>query len=613
MLIIRFIMGANVTIYCLENLTDYLEFERLCHDLLSLSGYSGIEPLGGFSDKGRDAIHVNKAKETTIFAYSVREDWRAKLSEDASKISGHGHTCDVLAFVTDAKFSAGARDEAVATIHEKFGWKLDLYGAERLRVLLDAEHPHVKVAHPHIFPPDLLALQNTRNAIKERNYIFISASADDVALATWLTQKLTAEGYLVWYEKFKLLGGENYFADIDKALKNQTFCVVSLYSRASLSNPDLTRQRNLALSISDDRNVDFLIPLRIDDISESQLDYRTRALYFIPFENSWAMGLVQLLAKLNSINCPKLLTNGLKVITNIYSGQDVLSKQTEVLFSNTLSIDNLPENIKLFKPEKEIPSEDYIQLRNDWSYRQKGNLFISFHHPPAKIIEQYSLKTVGSFSWRLKSKIEGIDTHNLVSELIRKALLVKCYAKGMEYCSVSNLYYFPIGLLDNERLNYTRTDGLKTYVKATGKRKFWKPTGSEFYHYHLAPDFYIVQDLYDDFVALIRVRIRLTDNENSPLTGKIVNSRRKHLCRDWWNNDWLNRILAICKFLSDDDGSIRLGESSKEQIVVSAQPFSAISPVSINEDVLGELSHERTQLLAELESIDLDSNEDESE
>ena len=52
-------MAANITIYCLEEVTDYFEFERFCHDLMALEGYSSIEPLGGFKDKGRDAIHVS--------------------------------------------------------------------------------------------------------------------------------------------------------------------------------------------------------------------------------------------------------------------------------------------------------------------------------------------------------------------------------------------------------------------------------------------------------------------------------------------------------------------------------------------------------------------------
>lgn len=66
-------MAADPLIYCLEQLTDYDQFERLCHDLMSQDGHRNIEPLGGSKDKGRDAIHVDASNGTvTIFACSVR-------------------------------------------------------------------------------------------------------------------------------------------------------------------------------------------------------------------------------------------------------------------------------------------------------------------------------------------------------------------------------------------------------------------------------------------------------------------------------------------------------------------------------------------------------------
>jgi hypothetical protein len=136
-------MGASLTVYCLQQVTDY-EFERLCHDLMSLVGYASIEPLGGFKDKGRDAVHVSISNETTIFAYSVREDWRAKLAEDAEKICKHGHTCNRLVFVTTAEIAPGERDEAIGFINEQYKWPLELYSLERLRNLLDVQFPSVK-------------------------------------------------------------------------------------------------------------------------------------------------------------------------------------------------------------------------------------------------------------------------------------------------------------------------------------------------------------------------------------------------------------------------------------------------------------------------------------
>lgn len=38
-------MAANLTIYLLEQLTDYSDFERMCHDLMALEGFPKIEPL----------------------------------------------------------------------------------------------------------------------------------------------------------------------------------------------------------------------------------------------------------------------------------------------------------------------------------------------------------------------------------------------------------------------------------------------------------------------------------------------------------------------------------------------------------------------------------------
>src|SRR3954463_14749533 len=122
-------MAADPVIYCLENLTDYDQFERLCHDLMAAEGYSSIEPLGGMKDKGRDAIHIDRnTAQATIFAYSVREDWRNKLEEDCLKIQTPGHPCQRLAFLCTATFTASGRDKAIAFVHETFKWELDLFG-----------------------------------------------------------------------------------------------------------------------------------------------------------------------------------------------------------------------------------------------------------------------------------------------------------------------------------------------------------------------------------------------------------------------------------------------------------------------------------------------------
>lgn len=600
-------MPANVTIYCLENITDYFGFERLCHDLMSLEGYPSIEPLGGFSDKGRDAIHVDRSGKTTIFAYSVREDWRAKLAEDASKIRKYGHTCDQFYFITTAQFTPGERDEANEYIRGEFSWNFELFGVERLRILLDITHPRVKSLHPQIFPPALISAQADAIPSTERDHVFVSYDRQDAPLADWLTRKLTAEGYLAWCEHLQMLGTERYPDDVEEAIRNRTFCVVGLYSQASLRNPDTVLHQNLALSIGKERQVDFLIPLNVDGVQIEQLDHLTRSVRFVPLENSWAKGLQLLLQRLESIGTPKILSEGKGIAAAAFLERDVLSGRTESLYSNCLRVERIPKVVRRFEAASAIPSERLGQIRFEWACRKVGrNVFLSFHDPPLSISNEFQIKPAGGISWPDVDRIDGIWSANLVSELLKKALVVKCHEKGLRFCPHTHLHFFPSGLLPGNRLNYTRPDGSKTYVRALGQRKFWRPTGSEEYQYSLAPAFSISQNLFDDFVVLVRLRVRLTNRQGEVLPRRTAISRRKHLCKDWWNDDWLNRVLAVCHYLADQNRII-IGKQTEEQIIVDGLPLRVEAPTGIDEAVLDRLSHKRSELLA---AIDDDESDD---
>ena len=136
---------------------------------------------------------------------------------------------------------------------------------------------------------------------KGRDHLFISYASEDFELAEWLTLKLTNENYKVWCDRFKLLGGESYPKDIDKAIKNETFRVIALLSHKSISKPNPVKERTLAINIGKERGIDFLIPLNVDGLSDTELDWMTTDLVYIDFSKSWAEGLTKLLKKLQSI------------------------------------------------------------------------------------------------------------------------------------------------------------------------------------------------------------------------------------------------------------------------------------------------------------------------
>jgi hypothetical protein len=148
-------MSIHTTTYCLERLTDYAAFESLCSDLMGAQGYKAIEPLGGPSDSGRDALYVDTDGAATVFAYSVRRDWQRKLRSDAAHASRHCYNVHRFVFVTTQRVSSQKRDTMLKETWDRYKWHLDIFGLERLRVLLDAVHPDIKTRFPSVFPVSL--------------------------------------------------------------------------------------------------------------------------------------------------------------------------------------------------------------------------------------------------------------------------------------------------------------------------------------------------------------------------------------------------------------------------------------------------------------------------
>jgi len=553
-----------------------------------------------------------RSNETTIFAYSVREDWRAKLAEDAEKIYKHGHTCNKLAFVTTAEIAPGERDEAIGFINEQYKWPLELYSLERLRNLLDVQFPSVKAIHPQIFPPEFLAIEAQMKRTEQRDHILISYAPEDTVLAEWLARKLTAEGYLVWCERFKSLGGENYPDDVDDAIQRRVFCVIALYSQTSLNNSDVTRQRSIAFGISK-QIPNFLIALRIDQLPVEKLDQATRQLVFVQFETNWAEGLRSLLGKLEAVSCPKLLPNGKSVAAGAFLEKDVLSESAETVVTNYLHIDKLPDIILRFSPKQAIPREKLDEMKLEWAFREASErLLLSFHHPPQSLATAHELRLVGRGSWQGTEKVEGIVTRNLVSELIRKALIVKCLQNGLQHCQLTDLYYFPFGLVPGDKLRYRWPNGKTALINAVGERKYSRGGRDEHYRYYLSPNFYVSQSLLDGFAVLVRVRVRITDTQGIPLTPRKANSRRKDLCKDWWNGEWLSRMLATCQYLADNE-KIVMGEQQSEQIIVAAEPLNLVAPKGVDEAALEQGSYEREDILVPREDDEEDIEEEKVE
>src|SRR6266404_4768498 len=99
-----------------------------------------------------------------------------------------------------------------------------------------------------------------------RNMVFVShANPEDNLFTRWLALRLAREGYPVWCDLTKLLGGEDFWRDIEAAIRGRTAKFLFVLSKTS--NQKQGTLMELAVARKVGKNIhDFVIPLRIDDI-----------------------------------------------------------------------------------------------------------------------------------------------------------------------------------------------------------------------------------------------------------------------------------------------------------------------------------------------------------
>lgn len=422
-----------------------------------------------------------------------------------------------------------------------------------------------------------------------RDHLFISYAYEDEALAEWLALRLTSEGYKVWIDRFELLGGESYPVDIDHAIKRRTFRIIALLSRSSLNKPNPLKERTLALNIQRERGEEFLITLNVDNLRPGEMDWMTSDITFIPFSESWAAGLAQLLKKLARVNAPKQVADGRQIAANAYLPTDTLSQEPEYVYSNLLHIERIPAAISCYmarKPVSELAESDLGQRWAFWARRGNSDqagpsdtLYFSFTDPPLSTPHSYGWVRKVVAAWRDVDEICSIRSSHVVKPLLRRTLLHHLQKRGLRPTPYDpHIFYVPSGLLRNGLLRFRRLDGRMVHRRVVGERA-WR-RGQRF-AYHQAVTFDICTDLPGHYAARFRIRLHITDCDGNPLPKAAASARRKRLTRDWYNEEWLARHLAVLTFVADGRDVIDL--SGDGSLVLSSSLIRLGAPFGIDE------------------------------
>lgn len=598
-------MSVDRLTYCLERISSYRDFERLCNALLAGTDYPGIDPLGGTGDGGRDAIiRSDGAGKKIVFAYTVRGDWKVKLKHDCSRVRELQHNPDVFVFVCTEPLNASDKDAAFNMVTQEFGWKLDLFDLERLRALLVGPQRHLVAQHTSIFAPPFFPQSGGESLSESRDTLVIDHIDADHALATWLSRRLTLAGYRTWCRGTAPLAGENPDDSVRKLIELRAKQYLPIASSASIADEFFLERCSLAAS-----KESLVLPCQATAGAHARLTSRLRGVLPADFSTSWNDGLQQVMQRMAGLGIQPEFgkEQGKSIALSDYMPTSVTLAKPEPVFANMFTL-QLPETMLIYDLYAAMTSAEREALRKRWAFVEANPYrLLAFTPPPPNSIPATKPDRTPEFVWTETPERDGKRTEDVAKELVRRSLWVVCGEKGLEYCDDRDLYYFPKrdSLEWNQKIRHV--DGRNTRVALTGMRTLgWGDRASPF-NYHLAPLFQPHHDLDGTWSVVVRIYVRPTDLDGKVYEPKAIGRRRKSVTKSWWNKDWLARLLGVVQALETSEGEVRYGEG-KRAVVMSSEPLRWECPVSLDVQALSGMV-DLGEELAEFKVRDGDEDE----
>jgi hypothetical protein len=427
-----------------------------------------------------------------------------------------------------------------------------------------------------------------------RDTILLShANPEDNEFTLWLALQLANEGYRVWCDLTKLLGGEVFWDDIEAVLRQSAVKVLYVLSRASNSKDGPLRELHLAQGLARKEKLkDFVIPLHIDDLPHGDVTIELTRVNSIAFEKSWATGLASLLEKLGLDGVPKSASVDRSAVNQWwrtqFSASASLRQEQESLLSNWFPIVSFPANVYF----------------HSLSRRGTGKIEVTRSLPYPAYQDGISLVTFADttdFDERLGAELyiaeesKPLDVAKLRAETDFGKGLFRLLRMGWEQMVADRKFpvyelkngiqtlYFTKDLIPSDKAFFTGVDGQRTYRLMVGYSTRKNPTTGEskkrFWHFG-AQGRPLVHPAFP-LAYIIKPHVLFSsDGLTQWESKKRLAAARRSQCKDWWNDTWRDRMLAVMAQLADEDGIVRVPLGSNRFAEVSSSPCLFTSPVA---------------------------------
>ena len=322
----------------------------------------------------------------------------------------------------------------------------------------------------------------------QRDTLLLShANPEDNEFTLWLALQLANEGYRVWCDLTKLLGGEVFWDNIEEVIRARAAKVLYVLSQISNAKDGPLKELHFAQGLAKKEKLrDFVIPLQIDDLPHGDITIEITRVNTVPFAQSWGAGLAKLLDKLEEDCVPKDPKFNRTAVNDWwrtqFSAEQGLRKEPEEYLSNWFPIT--------------LPTHVYF---HSLSRRSIGKLEVPPTLPYPAVEEGMFLTTfaeASDFEGKLGPEMyiakagEPVEVAGLLAEpksifgkhlfqLLRVAweqMLDERKLPVYELANKAKCFYFPKDRVANDKVFFSGVDGGRTYRAMVGYSTRTNPT-----------------------------------------------------------------------------------------------------------------------------------------
>jgi hypothetical protein len=428
--------------------------------------------------------------------------------------------------------------------------------------------------------------------------LFIShATPEDNQFAMWLALRLAAEGYPVWCDLTKLIGGEPFWKEIESAIRERTRKFLFVLSKHSNTKEGTRDELEVAATVRKQLGDDhFIIPLRVDAFSYSDTNIRIHKLNVVDFFPNWMTGFQRLVERIEDDKVqkdPRFGVNAVSIWWRQQFGEDEgISETEDIYLTNRLELISIPSSINLIGLESE-PSKDLNPDDAPFPIAAHKRMLVSF--ADSRDLLDFLEKNRLHFdegSQRLDSQtfldrglypaLESRTARNLVRYLLRQGFDRFASSKGLKQYSLSNkrkFHWFPQGLVDGDKITFLLPSGETNWKAVVGYKTIKAREGTtRIRNWHFGIEA-VPRIGFDRFFSVLP-HVVFSENGELYESSRRQHSNRRSQCKNWYNNDWRDRILATLWHLSGGNDKISMQLGSEASASFFAYPEEVSSPVS---------------------------------